>query len=108
MVMTRQGRRSLPIAARQIGEQPADRGEGLRFGIVQKVRHATFDVVHLRSAQLIESDFFPGRYANHLRSGDEHVAEVLDHEDEVGDGWRVDRAAGAGPGNHRQLRDHTG
>ena len=40
-----------------------------------------------------------------LGAGDEHVGGVLDHEDEVGHRRRINRAAGAGAHDHRDLRD---
>ena len=40
--------------------------------------------------------------------GDEHVARPLDHDREVGHRRRVDRAAGARPEDHRDLRDDAG
>jgi hypothetical protein len=45
---------------------------------------------------------------DHVRPGDEHVARLLDHQDEVRDGRRVDGAAGAGPQDRRDLRHHAG
>ncbi len=62
------------------------------------------DVVDLGAAELVEADLLTGRHPDHLRPGDEHVAEVLDHEDEVRDRRRVDGAPGTGPGDHRDLR----
>src|SRR4029077_21114987 len=53
--------------------------------------------------ELVEGHLLAGRYPHHLRPGDEHVAEVLDHEDEVGDRRRVNRAAGGGTGDHGEL-----
>ncbi len=41
-------------------------------------------------------------------SGDEHVARVAHHEDEVGHRRRIDVAAGARPHDHRNLRDDAG
>ena len=40
-------------------------------------------------------------------AGDEHVAGVVDHEDEIGDGGRVDRAARARAHDGGDLRDHA-
>src|SRR4029078_11375828 len=46
-----------------------------------------------------------GHDLDHLRAGDEHVALPGDDEDEVGDGRRVERAAGARTGYDADLRD---
>ena len=44
---------------------------------------------------------------DHVRTGDEHVAGAVHHEDEIGDGGRVDRAAGAGSHDGGDLRHHA-
>jgi len=85
---------SLPVASRQVGEEPADAAEGFGLRLVEKVGDATADVVDLSAAELVEADLLTGRHPDHLRPGDEHVAEVLDHEDEIRDRRRVDGAAG--------------
>src|SRR5579864_127446 len=69
---------------------------------------AAANVVDLGTAELIESHLLAGGHADHLGAGDEHVAQVLDHEDEVGDRRRVDRPAGAGTGDDRNLGHHPG
>ena len=60
------------------------------------------------AAQLLRGHLLVGHGLHHLRAGDEHVGAVLDHEDEVGHGRRVDRAAGAGTHDHGDLRHHAG
>ena len=44
---------------------------------------------------------------DHVRTGDEHVAGAVHHEDEIGDGGRIDRAAGARSHDGRNLRHHA-
>ena len=44
---------------------------------------------------------------HHVRSSDEHVGAVPDHQDEVGHGRRVDGTTGAGAHDERDLRDHA-
>ncbi len=61
-----------------------------------------------RPAQLLERDLLVGHGLDHVRAGDEHVAGLLDHEDEVGDGGGVDRAAGARAEDRRDLRHDPG
>jgi hypothetical protein len=44
---------------------------------------------------------------HHVGAGDEHVARVLHHEDEVGHRRRIDVAARARAHDHADLRDHA-
>ena len=59
------------------------------------------------AAQLLERDLLVGHRPDHVGPGHEHVGGVLDHEHEVGDGRRVDRAARARPHDGRDLRHHA-
>ncbi len=61
-----------------------------------------------RAAQLLERDLLVRHRLDHVRPGHEHVAGVLDHDDEVGHRRGVDRPARAGPHDHRDLRDDAG
>ncbi len=61
-----------------------------------------------RSPQLFGGDRFVGDGFNHVGAGHEHVGAVLDHEDEVGHGRRIDRAAGTGPHDHGHLGNDAG
>jgi hypothetical protein len=63
--------------------------------------------VRRRAAQFLGSDDFVRDRFDHVRAGHEHVGAVLDHEDEVGHGRRVNGAAGAGSHDHGDLRDHA-
>src|SRR4051812_47043069 len=49
-----------------------------------------------------------GHRLYHIGPGDEHVAQVPNHEDEVGDRRTVHGTTGAGPEDYRDLRYHTG
>ena len=60
-----------------------------------------------RAAELLLSDDLVGDGLHHVGPGDEHVGAVLHHEDEVGHRRRIDRAAGAGTHDHRELRHHA-
>ena len=59
------------------------------------------------AAELLLGDLLVGHGLDDVRPGDEHVARVLDHDDEVGDRRRVDGAAGAGPHDGADLRHHA-
>lgn len=52
--------------------------------------------------------FFVGNGADDIGSGDEHIACFLDHEDEVGDGWGVDRASRARTEDGADLGNDAG
>ena len=71
----------------------------------QEVRDAADLVVRGGAAQLFLGDLFVGDGLDDVGAGDEHVAGLVDHEDEVGDGGRVDGAAGAGAHDGGDLRD---
>src|SRR6185312_8753970 len=45
---------------------------------------------------------------DHVRAGDEHLAGLVDHDDEVGESGRVDGTAGSRPHDDRNLRYHPG
>src|SRR5487761_121894 len=59
----------------------------------------------LRSTERVEGHLLAGRNANHLGSGDEHVANAVNHEGEVGHRRRVHGTAGARAEDQAQLRD---
>ncbi len=48
-----------------------------------------------------------GHGADDIRAGDEHVGGLVDHEDEIGDGGRVDGAPGAWSHDGGELRHYT-
>jgi hypothetical protein len=58
-----------------------------------------------RAAQFLGRDDLVGHGLHHVRAGDEHVARVLHHEDEVGHRRRIDRAARARAHDDGNLRD---
>ena len=69
--------------------------------------HAADGVVGHGAAQLFLGDVLVGDGLDDVGAGDEHVAGVVHHEDEVGDGGRVDGAAGAGSHDGGDLRHHA-
>ena len=58
-----------------------------------------------RPPELLVGDLLVGDRLHHLRAGHVHVGAVLHHEDEVGHGRRVDRAARARTHDERDLGD---
>src|SRR4029450_8945596 len=63
--------------------------------------------VRHRAAELLERDLLTGDGLDHVRTGDEHVRGLADHEREVGDGGGVDGAPGAPPLDPADLRGHA-
>ncbi len=96
------------LLERQEGEQLAHRLERRLLGVEGEVGHAGAGGVGLGAAQVLLGDLLVRHRPDHVRPGDEHVGGVLHHEDEVGDGRAVDRPAGAGAEDDRDLRDHAG
>ena len=96
------GRRQ--IVLRQVRQQCARRVERARLVRRREMRDATPRGVRRRAAQEFGVDVFMRHGLHDARPGDEHVARALDHDREVGDRRRVDRAAGARPEDHRDLR----
>ncbi len=62
----------------------------------------------LGAAEFFRCDGFVGDGFDDIGAGDEHVARVFDHEDEVGHGRGIDVAAGAGPHDDGDLGDDAG
>ena len=73
-----------------------------------EVRDPALGLVGPGAAQLLELDVLTGDGLDDVGSGDEHVRGLVDHDDEVGDRRRVDRAARARAHDQRDLRDHPG
>ena len=107
-VAGRQLRHARLVVRRQEIEQPAHLQQRLDVVLVGTVGDRGLGGVHAGAAQLLGGDGLIGHRLHHVGAGDEHVARVLHHEDEVGHGRRVDVAAGAGSHDHRDLRDDAG
>ena len=58
-----------------------------------------------RAAEFLEADVLAGDGLDDVRTGDEHVRRLVDHDDEVGDRRGVDGAARARPEHQGHLRD---
>ena len=61
-----------------------------------------------RAAELLNRHVLARDGLYNLRAGDEHVAGVLGHHDEVGQCRRIDGAAGTRAEDGGDLRNHTG
>ena len=76
------------------------------FGEV--VRDARPGVVRVRAAEFLHPDVLAGDRLDDIGAGDEHLARLVDHDDEVGEGGGVHRAAGGRAHDDRDLRDDSG
>ena len=101
-------RRLFDIRGRQEIYQPAHLQQGLDVIVVGAVGDRGPRRVHEGAAELLGRHGFVGDSLHHIGAGDEHVAGVAHHEDEVGHRRRIDVAARAGPHDHRNLRDDAG
>ena len=77
----------------------------LLFACAAQVRHAADGSMHARAAQDFGVDHFAGHGFDHIRAGQEHEGLFLDHDDQVGQGGGVGRAARAGSEHDADLRD---
>ena len=108
VVARRERRRLLEVVRRQEAEQVADVLEaGLLVGRDERGDARLGGVAH-GAAELLERDLLAGHRLHDVGAGDEHVRRLVDHEDEVGHGRAVDRAAGARPEDHADLRHDAG
>ena len=64
--------------------------------------------LHAGAAQVLHRDLLAQHGLDDLGAGDEHLGDLVDHEDEVGQGRGVDGAAGAGAEDDRDLGDDAG
>jgi hypothetical protein len=89
-------------------DQPAHLQQRLDVVVVGAVGDRRLRGVDLGAAELLGRHDLVRDRLHHVRAGDEHVARVADHEDEVGHGGRVHVAAGAGAHDDGDLRDDAG
>ncbi len=97
--------RVLHVVRGQVGEEALDEEHRVLLAVGGEVRDAGGGGVGQRAAQLLEGDRLVRHGLDHVRPGDEHIRRVLDHDDEVGEGGGIDRAAGRRPHDHADLRN---
>jgi hypothetical protein len=88
-------------------EQAAHLQQALDVVVVGTVGDAGLGGVHGGAAELLGRHHLVGHGLHHIGTGDEHVAGVAHHEDEIGHGGRIDIAARARPHDDGNLRDHA-
>ena len=103
-VAAEQQRRVLAVVVGDERQQLTDAVEAVLVVGVGEMRHARRLVVRHRAAELLLGHLLVGHRPDHIGAGDEHVGGVLHHEDEVGDGRAVNRAARAGAHDGADLR----
>ena len=101
----RHERRGVEVVLRQVGEELAHHLQAVLLGVRGEVGDARPRGVALGPAELLHGDVLAGDGLDDLRAGDEHVARLAHHEDEVGDRGAVDGAAGGRAHDHGDLRD---
>ena len=93
------------VVLRQVREQRAGRVERARLRRAPRgARRRSASYASSAPPRNSRVDVFVGHGLHDVRTGDEHVARAFDHDGEVGDGRRIDRAAGARAEDHRDLR----
>ena len=77
-------RRLAEVVGRQIAQQLADIVEGILLAGGDVVRGAGLGHVGLSATEFLHGDVLTGDGFDDVRSGDEHLAGLVDHDDEVG------------------------
>jgi hypothetical protein len=80
----RVARRVCVIVARKVAQQLANVVEGVLLARCDVVRCAGLGHVCVRATQLLHRDVLAGDGLDHVGAGDEHLAGLIDHDDEVG------------------------
>ena len=96
------------VVARQVAQQVADVVEGVLLAGGDVVRRARLGHVGVRAAELLHRHVLAGDGLDDVGPGDEHLAGLVDHDDEVGQRGGVDVPACRGAHDQRDLRDDAG
>ncbi len=97
----------LQVVAGDVAEELAHNLDGLLAVFSGKVGHAALGGVHACASEVFLADIFSGHGLHNLRAGEEHVADSLGHDGEVGEGRRVDGSSGAGAEDGGNLGNHA-
>ncbi len=107
-VARREARCSGLVVARQVGQQILDVVQGVLLAVGDVVRDTRLDHVGVGAAEVLHRDVLAGDGLDDVGAGDEHLAGLVDHHDEVGESGGVDVTTGRGAHDQRDLRDDTG
>jgi hypothetical protein len=108
VIIRAQQRRLLQIVGGQEAEQVPDVIEARLLVGGHEGGHAGLGGMTHGATKLLERDVLAGNRLHHVGAGDEHVAGLLDHEDEVGHGRAIDGAASTWPEDDADLGNHPG
>ena len=100
-------RRFVAIVLRQVAHQLANHAQALGVVVRLEMRHAAGGVVRRRAAQRFFGDVLMRHGLDDVGAGDEHVAGLVHHENEIGERGRIHRAARARAHDGGDLRDHA-
>jgi hypothetical protein len=100
-------RRIFLVVLWQVRQQLAQRPNAGAIVRSREMRDAAHFRVRSRAPEVFLCHLLVRDRLDHVRTGDEHVGALLDHEDEVGDGRAVHRAAGAWSHDRTDLGDHA-
>ena len=101
-------RRVGEVVGRQVAQQVADVVEGVLLAGGDIVCGAGLGHVRVRTTELLHRHVFAGDGLDDVRTGDEHLAGLVDHHHEVGQRGGVDVAAGGRAHDQRDLWDDAG
>ena len=101
----RHGFRFLAVVARDIGKQFLDLGEAFLFGLGVEMGVARDFGMGAGTAKVFLRDFFAQYRLDDFRSGNEHLGNLVHHENEVCQGRGIYSTAGARAEDYRKLRD---
>ena len=104
-VVGRDDRGRVEIVRWQEPDEAAEQRRAAHLVIRLEMRDARAMRVHVGAPQLVERHVLVRHGLHHVGTGDEHVARIADHHNEVGDRGRVDRAARARAHDRGDLRD---
>ena len=96
------------VVGRQVAQQVADVVERVLLAGGDVVRQTRLRHMGVRAAELLHRHLLAGDRLDDVRAGDEHLAGLVDHDDEVGQRGGVDVAARRGAHDQRDLRDDAG
>ena len=96
-------RRAFVIVLGQEGEEVANEGGKLFFGLGGEVSHTALLGVYAGTAEIFLAHILTRDGFHHLGAGEEHVRNAFEHDDEVGECGRINGTTGAGTADTGDL-----
>ena len=97
--------RILHIIGGQIAHQLTDQKKAIFLRLGRQVGHPADGIMSHRAAQFFKRYVLTGHGFDDVGASDEHMAAVLDHENKIGEGRRIDRTPCTWPHDNADLRD---